>query len=400
MNRPREILVRGPNWAGDLVMATPGFRALREAFDSARISLAVRPGLAPLLAGAPWFDAVVPVPSHRHGLFAVWREGRRLAELSGDRGFDLGVCLPDSFSAALHMRAAGVRRLVGYRTDARGWLLDVAVDPPRSPWVARERHVLGLVEAAGAPPRGTHLELFVTEAERTRTESLLAERGVPAGAPLVALAPGASYGPSKVWPAAHFARVGDRLAQAGAHVVLVGAPDEAPLARAVAERMRTPAVVDLVGSLDLGGLKALVRRARVLVCNDAGARHVAVAFGVPCVVVMGPTSLAKTSLNLERVRVFTADVGCRPCYLRRCPIDHRCMTRVDAERVVVAALPALDEAGRRAWRGDGGLRPLPGGARAGLAGQTGDAPGPRASEGALPVASRDEAPDPSRGRES
>jgi len=390
MNRPREILVRGPNWAGDLVMATPGFRALREAFDSARITLAVRPGLAPLVAGAPWFDAVVPVASHRRGPLALWREGRRLAELSGDRGFDLGVCLPDSFSSALHLRAAGVRRLVGYRTDGRGWLLDVAVDPPRSPWVARERHVLGVVEAAGAPPRGTHLELFVTEAERGRAESLLAERGVPAGAPLVALAPGASYGPSKVWPAGHFARVGDRLAEAGAHVALVGAPDEAPLARAVVERMQAPAV-DLVGVLDLGALKALVRRARVLVCNDAGARHVAVAFGVPCVVVMGPTSLAKTNLNLERVRVFTADVGCRPCYLRHCPIDHRCMTRVDAERVVAAALPALDEAGRRAWRGDGGLRPLPGGAGAGSPGDASHAPAPGASPGELPASSRDDA---------
>jgi len=360
MTRPREILVRGPNWAGDLVMATPGFRALREAFDCARMTLAVRPGLAPLLAGAPWFDAVVPVPPERRGPLALWRDGRNLAHLSGERSFDLGICLPDSFSSALHMRAAGVRHLVGYRTEARGWLLDVAVDPPRSPWIARERHVLGLVEAVGAPARGTHLELFVTAAERARTQRLLAERGVPEGAPLVVLAPGASYGPSKVWPAGHFARVGDRLAEAGGRVVLVGSPGEAPLARAVAGSMAAPCV-DLVGALDLGGLKALLRRARVLICNDAGARHVAVAFGVPCVVVMGPTSLAKTNLNLERVRVLTAEVGCRPCYLRRCPVDHRCMTRVDPEHVVRAARPALDEATRREWRGAGALRPVSGG---------------------------------------
>lgn len=369
MTRPREILVRAPNWAGDLVMATPAFRALREGFPAARITLAVRGGLAPLMAGAPWFDAVAPLAPRRRGLVGLWREGRRLA---AGGGFDLGVCLPDSFSAALHMRAARVRRLVGYRTDVRGWLLDVAVEPPRRggrrAWIPRERHVLGLAEAAGAPARGTHLELFTTEAERARAGGLLAERGVAPHAPLAALAPGASYGPSKLWPAAHFARVGDALAGAGARVVLLGSPDEAPLARAVARRMRQ-APVDLTGSLDLGGLKAVVRRSRVLVCNDAGARHVAVAFGVPCVVVMGPTSLAKTNLNLERVRVLTADVGCRPCYLRRCPVDHRCMTRVEPERVMEAALPTLDEAAGRAWRGDGALRPVPGGVSASEGGE-------------------------------
>jgi heptosyltransferase-2 len=77
------------------------------------------------------------------------------------------------------------------------------------------------------------------------------------------------------------------------------------------------------------------------VCNDAGARHVAAAFGVPCVMLLGPTSLEKTSLNLERVSVLVADVSCRPCYLRTCPIDHRCMTRIEPERAVQAALSAV-----------------------------------------------------------
>ncbi|RIK95793.1 MAG: LPS biosynthesis glycosyltransferase, partial [Proteobacteria bacterium] len=117
---------------------------------------------------------------------------------------------------------------------------------------------------------------------------------------------------------------------------------------------RAPAAL-LAGALDLGASKALLRRARVLVCNDAGARHVAVALGVPTVVLFGPTSLAKTNLNLERVRALAADVGCRPCYHRVCPIDHRCMTRIAPERVVAAALPAL-RGDRRAFRGDGVLR--------------------------------------------
>jgi heptosyltransferase-2 len=122
--------------------------------------------------------------------------------------------------------------------------------------------------------------------------------------------------------------------------VVVGAPDEVDLARRVAAAMDPPPAV-LAGRLDLGSLKAVVRRARVLVCNDAGARHVAVAFGVPAVVLFGPTSLAKTAWNLAGVTPLSADVPCRPCYRRVCPIDHRCMTRIAAESVVEAALAAL-----------------------------------------------------------
>lgn len=359
MTSPEEILVRGPNWAGDVVMATPAFRALRHAWPTARITLAVKPGLAPLVAGAPWFDAVVPVESHRRGPAALLREGLRLRR-SG--GFDLGICLPDSFEAALLLRLAGVRRLVGYRTDLRNPLLHVAVAPPRAggrrAWIPRERHVLGLVEAAGASQQGTHLELFCTEAEAARASALLRAHGVDEVAPLAVLAPGASFGPSKLWPAESFAQVADALVEAGAAVVLVGAPDEQPVAARVAEAMARPAA-NLTGELDLGTLKAVMRGARLLVCNDAGARHVAVAFGVPCISIMGPTSLAKTNLNLERVRVLMAPVGCRPCYLRVCPIDHRCMTGVAPARVLEAALPALADDAAVRWRGDGALRPVP-----------------------------------------
>ena len=345
----QRILVRAPNWAGDLVMATPAFRALRAAYPDAELTLHVREALAPLLAGAPWFDALLPIASHHQGLVALLAEARALRR----RRFDVGLCLPDSFASALLMRCAGVRTAVGYRTQGRSALLQLAVALPRGP-LARERHVLGLTAALGCPPRGTHLELFTTAREEEAVQRLLAGHGVGADEPLAVLAPGASYGSAKRWPPESFARVGDALAAEGARVAISAAPDEAELARRVAAAMRSPAL-DLVGRLDLGATKALVRRARVVVCNDAGARHVAVAFNVPAVVLFGPTSLAKTNLNLERVRALAADVSCRPCYRRECPIDHRCMTRLEPGPVIDAALPAL-RADRGEFRGDGDLR--------------------------------------------
>ncbi len=172
--------------------------------------------------------------------------------------------------------------------------------------------------------------------ERERARKALERCGVDEGRRLALLAPGASFGPSKLWPAESFAAVGDALVHRDFRVAVVGGPGERGLAERVAAAMRGEAAV-LAGELDLGAFKAVVERAALLVCNDAGARHVAVAFGVPAVVLMGPTALEKTGLNLETIRVLTADVDCRPCYRRSCPIDHRCMTRIAPERVLEAA---------------------------------------------------------------
>jgi heptosyltransferase-2 len=346
------LLVRAPNWLGDVVMATPGFRALREGFPAARIALHLRSELIPLLRGAPWFDELLPLRSRGRSGPSLIAEGLRLRP----RRFELGICLPDSFSAALLMRAAGVERVVGYGHGGRRLLLHQAVPGVAGAggrWlIARERHVLGLVEAVGVSARGTYLELFVSPQDEAQAEAALAARGIDTDAKVALLAPGASFGPSKHWPPGYFARVGDALAACGAGVALIGSAAERLLVKDVADRMRARPV-ELAGELELGPLKAVIRRASVLVCNDAGARHVAVAFGVPTVVLLGPTSLAKTNLNLERVHVLATDVGCRPCYHRTCPVDHRCMTRLDPERVIDAALRAVGDG-----RGDGTLRPV------------------------------------------
>ncbi len=272
------------------------------------------------------------------------REGRVLR----GRRFDLGLCLPDSVSAALLMRLAGVRRLVGYPRVGGGALTD-AGPPAPAPMTPRERHVLGLVEfETGRRGSDERVELFVDGQAASRAESLRRTWGLGDRDDLALLAPGASYGPSKCWPPELYAETADRLTAEGLRVAVIGSPDEAPLAAAVEAATRSP-VINACGAVDLATLKALIRHARVLVCNDAGARHLAVALGTPSVVLFGPTSVAKTALNLETVRVFASDVGCRPCYHRRCPTDHRCMRGIQPGPVARAALEC---AGARTAQGE------------------------------------------------
>ncbi len=329
------IVVHMPNWLGDVVMATPALRALRRHAPSAHVTVQLPAALAPLLEGSPRVDAIVAMDGRPQGARALWREARRLRAAGP---FDYGLCLPESFSSALLMRAAGVRRVGGFARGGRGPLLHDAVAAPaewgRRRMVAREVFVNTLLERLGCPADGTALELHATAEAEREAERLLA--GLDGHASIVGLAPGASFGPSKQWPAASFASLADRFAARGDAVVWIGSPSERALVDGIRARMRGESR-SLAGETPLGVLPAVLGRLDLLVCNDAGARHVAVACGTPAMVFMGPTAIEKTAENLDRVAVLTHDVPCRPCYQRVCPIDHGCMTGIAPEQAWEAA---------------------------------------------------------------
>jgi heptosyltransferase-2 len=182
-----------------------------------------------------------------------------------------------------------------------------------------------------------------SRASLARAEALLAERGVPASALLVGLAPGAAYGQAKQWPPERMAALAARLVtETGAICVLLGAAYDRQAARAIESWLRAQApdaadrVVDLVGRTSLGALVGVAARARVVISNDSGAMHLAAAVGRPVVALFGPTN-ERATRPLGDHDVLLEDVFCRPCMLRDCPIDHRCMKRLTVDRVFEAA---------------------------------------------------------------
>ncbi|MFQ5778995.1 MAG: glycosyltransferase family 9 protein, partial [Terriglobia bacterium] len=187
--------------------------------------------------------------------------------------------------------------------------------------------------------------------EQMRTR-LWAREGAGRAARLrVVLAPGATYGSAKCWLPERYAELADRLVETyDAAVLLCGAPSEVPLGQAIAARMRAPAI-SLIGQTTLEEFLALLPSADLFIGNDSGAMHLAAGVGLPQVVIFGPTDELGTGPLNPRARLVKQPVSCSPCFLRRCPIDHRCMTRVSVETVwqaVEAALadPAVGAAGR------------------------------------------------------
>lgn len=337
---PSSILVRLPNWVGDVVMATPALRALRRAHPAARIVGEGRGFLRGLARGLPGLDEF---RADRSPSLAGTLE--RVRALRRER-FDWALVMPDSHASALGPFLARVPLRAGFATDGlRRRLLTVRLEPPREdgrpvPIPMVERY-LRLTRALGCADAGNEMELAVDPEADAAVARRLEPLG-PAAERLLVVTPGANFGSSKLWPSEHFAAACDGIAERlGLAPVLAPGPGEEALARDVAARARTPVHVLADPTTSLPELAALIARAALVLSNDTGPRAVAVALGRPVVVLMGPTDPRYTALHLERQRVLREDVECSPCHLKTCPIDHRCMTRLAPERAVAAAQELL-----------------------------------------------------------
>jgi heptosyltransferase-2 len=273
----RRVSVIMPTWIGDVCMATPALRHLRAVIpDDAQITAALRPGLDALLRGHPAIDNQVMIdPS---GMAGPWRAGRTLAATRAD----VILILPGSFRTALAARLSGTSRRIGYARDGRGWLLSSAVvAPDRTTPVSAVDWYCGLI-GAEVP---TLPDLVVTDEDHRAAASIVPEPPVA----WMLLAPGANRA-NKRWPADRFAAVANALhEQHGWTAVIAGSPDERGLTAEVASGCGGP-VIDLAErGGTLGALKAMAAGAEVVVSNDTGPRHVAIALGTPVVSLFGPT---------------------------------------------------------------------------------------------------------------
>ena len=340
----RRLLVRLPNPLGDAVMATPALRALRRGLPDVEIAVLGLPHYEGLLRGNPSFDAFVPLRGRS------WRDVVARARALRGGAYDAAVVLPDSARAALDPFAARIPIRIGYARDVvRRALLSHALDPPRERGqriaISMIERYLRIARALGVRDAGDALELHVQEDAEQRADALLARVGVARGEPVLLVTPGAAFGTSKLWPPEHFARACDEIHRRfGLFPVIAPAPNAAEIA--IAQRVsgamseRHAALLEPDPSLEV--FVAIVARAALVLTNDTGPRHVAVALGRPVVTLMGPTDPRHTAHLLERQRVLFEDVACRPCGRSVCPIgDQRCLVRLAPERAVAAAAELL-----------------------------------------------------------
>jgi lipopolysaccharide heptosyltransferase II len=333
----RRLLVLSPNWLGDAVMALPAIADVRRRFPEARLMVAARRSVADLFTMVPGVDQVVTLewngklPQRR----ALRQDRAALEALEAEAA----ILLPNAFSAAWLVSRAGIRERWGYAADFRRPLLSRAVSRPRYSMHQAE-YYQHLVRQLGMDSGPLEPAVFVPDDVIVGARMLLNSRNWDSSRPLIAVAPGAAYGTAKRWLPEHYATLVSALVENGAQCVLVGSRGDLETTnwiQRLVPNTRRRDVLDLTGVTSLSLLVGLIAIARAFVSNDSGAMHLAAAVATPVTAIFGPTREYETRPLPRagaRAQVLIHEVWCRPCMLRECPIDHRCMKGVSPDRVL------------------------------------------------------------------
>jgi heptosyltransferase-2 len=339
-----KILIRATNWVGDAIMALPALRAVRARFSDANISIVARPYVADIYRDQQICNQLINYdPKGTHAGFSG-RE-RLAAELRAQK-FDVALLLQNAFDAAWLAWRANIPQRIGYARDGRSFLLTKPVPVPKPGEIPTHEkfYYLELLRRAGwldALPDEPFIAMAVPDAKRRRATEFLLESGARPHALRVAIGAGASYGSAKCWPPARFAELANRLqSQKDADILLFGTASETAVSTAIVADMHRPPI-NLTGKTAIADLPALLSQCQLFIGNDSGAMHVAAAVGLPVVAIFGPTDPLGTAPVTPRCTIVQEKPYCSPCFLRRCPTDHRCMTKVTPDMVEAAVRPWL-----------------------------------------------------------
>lgn len=334
----RKILVRATNWVGDAVMSLPALRALHEKFPAAEICILAKPWVADLYGREPFCHRVIPYTPKN--LAEKWQAGRELRA----ENFDCAILLQNAFEAAAVAFAAGIPERIGYARDGRSLLLTRAIAVPKRGEIPRHErfYYLELLRRAGILEKLPESEMIRLEGAATaRLAGIERFQALGLGEIMVGVSPGAAYGTAKQWLPDRFASAASRVANdLGARIAIFGSQSERELCESVAKACTAPAR-NFAGQTSLAEFIDMAAGCRVYLTNDSGAMHIASALGVPTVTVFGATDDVGTGPTGPLARIVREPVECSPCLKRECPIDHRCMTRVEADRVAQVALDLL-----------------------------------------------------------
>lgn len=322
-----KILIRGVNWIGDAVMTMPAVRALRKAYPDSRISLLVRPSVAPVFEKNQDIDEIILYEDRFKGIF-----GRlKLAYALRKKGFSKAFLFQNAFDAALISFLAGIRERIGYNRDGRKFLLTNPL--PFNNDDRKLHHIdyyLNLLKASGIPADYSDPWIYLSIEERLSARTALSRLKRP----ILGINPGAAYGSAKRWLPERFAEVADWfIKETGGSSVIFGGRNEEHIAYEIDKRIPENKLL-LAGETSLRELISLISECDVFLTNDSGPMHVAYAVGTPMAAIFGSTDPGLTGPAGNNNMVIKTDLSCSPCFERECKNrDTRCMYAVTSEDV-------------------------------------------------------------------
>lgn len=333
-----------PNWIGDVVMATPALRAVRDQFPTAEIVGIMRPYVADVLAGTGLLNRTLFY--NPRGQESSQRGMTFVRALRAEQ-FDTALLLTNSLRTACLAWLSGASRRIGFARDLRGWLLTDRIAPKSktAPNPVMDEY-LRLAQRLGCVIRSHRMELAVLPDDQAKLDQFWASTGSALHRQYVCLNTGGAFGAAKNWPRESFAELARRIAiELDKTVLVVCGPSERDDAHWIANAAGHPHVVSLAGSpLSIGLTKTAIRGSELLVTTDSGPRHFAAAFGIPVITLFGPTHIAWSETRYDRAENLQLKLDCGPCQQRECPLKHhRCMKDLSVDTVFASVQRHLNK---------------------------------------------------------
>ena len=326
----KKILIVNVNWIGDVIFSTPFIKAVRLKYPDSYIACLLHPRCVDILKDNPRVDEIIVYDEE--GIHKGLIGKLKLIIFLRKKKFDIAFLLHRSFTKALITFLAKAKERIGYPTKKRGIFLTIPVEISDEE-VHKVEYFLNLARACGIDTRDTTYEFFIKDSDRQKVRQFLSGNNIGDKDTLAVLCPGGNW-EMKRWPKENFALLADMLMERlGAKIVISGAKKDIALAESIKGMMRHIPVISC-GRTTLKELGALLERANMVVANDTGPMHLAVAMKTNVIALFGPTSPRLTGpYGQGHYHVMCKNEECDvPCYDLTC-IDNRCMAAISVEDV-------------------------------------------------------------------
>ncbi len=331
-HKPMQIIVRLPNWLGDLVMATPLLESLKKKWPHSELTVTCIKQLSEILLYHPYIDHIIPLESSKNLKEKIFPK-KSLQKLRA-KHYDLGILTTNSLSSAWTFFLSHIKKRVGFSTNARSLLLTCKVPFPKQ---RKSQHLVktykSLLVPLDIPIDNTYPHIATLPEEDEAALNLLESKGLPERSQLIGINAGAAYGLTKCWLPERFVSLSKKLLEKKENcIVFFGDKPGQPLVDSICSQLPKERIINLAGKTDIRELVCLIKQCDVFLTNDSGPMHLAAALGIPLVALFGSTSDTLTG-PYPWGHVIHKHTSCSPCFLRTCPIDFRCMKQISVEEV-------------------------------------------------------------------
>ena len=332
----KKILIIGPAWVGDMVMAQALFKLIKQQNPATIIDVLAPAWSRPLLARMPEVRQALVMPlGHRQlQLKLRWQLGKALRA----EKYDQAIVLPNSWKSAFVPFAASIPQRTGWLGELRYGLLNDYrhLDKQQVPLMVERFLLLGLPTNSSIPANWQRPQL---QLDLSVTKTTLNKFNLNTDKPVLALCPGAEFGPAKRWPTKHFAVVAQEKIAEGWQIWLFGSAKDQAVAYEIQQNTNNHCI-DFTGKTSLGEAIDLISLTKVVVSNDSGLMHIAAALQRPSVVLYGSSTPYFTPPLSDRVKILSLNLACSPCFKRECPLVHlNCLQQL----MPVNVLDAIDQ---------------------------------------------------------